>query len=149
MKQGLIETVVGFVVLFVAATFFLFTYNNSSYSRVAKTYSLVSSFQNIEGIAKGADVKLAGIKIGYVDNLILEDNTYYAVLTMRINDGVNIPKDSSAIVSTSGLLGGKYIRINPGASEENLAEGGKIKFTQSALNLEDLIGNLMYSITSK
>ncbi|MCA0254943.1 MAG: MlaD family protein, partial [Proteobacteria bacterium] len=72
MKQGLIETVVGFVVLFVAATFFLFAYNNSSYSRVAKTYSLVSSFQNIEGIAKGADVKLAGIKIGYVDNLILE-----------------------------------------------------------------------------
>lgn len=149
MKQGIIETVVGFVVLFVAATFFLFAYNNSNYSGVAKTYSLVSNFQNIEGIAKGADVKLAGIKVGYVDSLMLEDDTYYAVLTMRINDGVNIPKDSSAIVSTSGLLGGKYIRINPGASEENLKEGGKIKFTQSALNLEDLIGKLMYSITSK
>ena len=62
---------------------------------------------------------------------------------------VLIFSDSRAIVSTSGLLGGKYIRINPGAADDNLQENGKIKFTQSSINIEDLIGKLMYSLTSK
>jgi len=66
-----------------------------------------------------------------------------------VNDGINIPNDSSAMVSSNGLLGGKYIRITPGASNDNFVHGGKIKFTQSSLNIEDLIGKLMYSITSK
>ena len=149
MKQGLVETLVGFFVLIVAFSFFIFAYNISGISKRNTGYVLSANFQNIDGIAKGSDVKLAGIKVGFVDSLVLEDNTYYAVLNLRVNDGVNIPKDSTAIVSTSGLLGGKYIRINPGASDDNLADGGKIKFTQSALNIEDLIAKLMYSITSK
>ncbi len=149
MKQGIIETLVGFFVLIVAFSFLGFAYNVSDFSKTNKGYMLTANFQNIDGIAKGADVKLAGIKIGFVDSLSLEDNTYYAILNLNINEGVAIPKDSSAIVSTSGLLGGKYIRINPGASDDNFIEGGKIKFTQSSLNIEDLIGKLMYSITSK
>ena len=149
MKQGIIETLVGFFVLIVAFSFLGFAYNISDFSKTNNGYTVTANFQNIDGIAKGADVKLAGIKIGSVDSLSLEDNTYYAILSLSINEGVNIPKDSSAIVSTSGLLGGKYIRINPGASDDNFADGGKIKFTQSSLNIEDLIGKLMYSITSK
>ncbi len=149
MKQGIIETLVGLFVLIVAFSFLGFAYNISDFSKTNNGYTVTANFQNIDGIAKGADVKLAGIKIGSVDSLSLEDNTYYAILSLSINEGVNIPKDSSAIVSTSGLLGGKYIRINPGASDDNLADGGKIKFTQSSLNIEELIGKLMYSITSK
>ncbi len=149
MKQGIIETLVGFFVLIVAFGFLVFAYNVNDFSKMKKGYMLTANFQNIDGIAKGADVKLAGIKIGSVDSLSLEDNTYYAILNLNINEGVDIPKDSSAIVSTSGLLGGKYIRINPGASDDNFVDGGKIKFTQSSLNIEDLIGKLMYSITSK
>ena len=149
MKQGIIETLVGLFVLIVAFSFLGFAYNISDFSKTNNGYTVTANFQNIDGIAKGADVKLAGIKIGSVDSLSLEDNTYYAILSLSINEGVNIPKDSSAIVSTRGLLGGKYIRINPGASDDNLADGGKIKFTQSSLNIEDLIGKLMYSITSK
>ncbi len=149
MKQGIIETLVGFFVLIVAFSFLGFAYNASNFSKTDKGYMLTANFQNIDGIAKGADVKLAGIKVGFVDSLSLEDNTYYAILNLKVNEGVNIPKDSSAIVSSSGLLGGKYIRINPGASDDNFVDGGKIKFTQSSLNIEDLIGKLMYSITSK
>ena len=149
MKQGIIETLVGLFVLIVAFSFLGFAYNISDFSKTNNGYTVTANFQNIDGIAKGADVKLAVIKIGSVDSLSLEDNTYYAILSLSINEGVNIPKDSSAIVTTSGLLGGKYIRINPGASDDNLADGGKIKFTQSSLNIEDLIGKLMYSITSK
>ena len=108
-----------------------------------------ASFQNIDGLAEGNDVKLSGIKIGYIDNLTLENGTYFAVARLKIKKGIDIPSDSRAIVSTSGLLGGKYIRINPGSADDNLQENGKIKITQSSINIEDLISKLMYSLTSK
>lgn len=149
MKQNAIETIVGFIVILIAAVFFVFAYKTSNMSKTSDGYNVFANFQNIDGITKGSDVKLAGIKIGYVDTLSLEDDTYYAVVKLNIDNAVEIPKDSRAIVSTNGILGGKYIRINPGGSEKNIDHGGKIKFTQSALNIEDLIGKLMYSITSK
>lgn len=149
MKQNTIETIIGFIVILIAAGFFIFAYNASNMSKTSNGYNVFANFQNIDGITEGSDVKLAGIKIGHVDSLTLEDDTYYAAAKLSIDNSVEIPKDSRAIVSTNGILGGKYIRISPGGSEKNLDHGGKIKFTQSALNIEDLIGKLMYSITSK
>ncbi|MBY0534197.1 MAG: MlaD family protein, partial [Rickettsiaceae bacterium] len=93
MKQGIIETLVGLFVLIVAFSFLGFAYNISDFSKTNNGYTVTANFQNIDGIAKGADVKLAGIKIGSVDSLSLEDNTYYAILSLSINEGVNIPKD--------------------------------------------------------
>ena len=87
--------------------------------------------------------------VGYIDNVTLENGTYFAVARLKIKKGIDIPSDSRAIVSTSGLLGGKYIRINPGSADDNLQENGKFKFTQSSINIEDLISKLMYSLTSK
>ncbi len=149
MKQAKLETIVGFMVLAVAFGFFAFAYKISNASRGNSGYTLIANFQNIDGISEGSDIKLAGIKVGQVGSLVLHDDTYYASVKLLIDDSVDIPVDSRAIVSTSGLLGGKYIRINPGASDDNFVDGGKIKFTQSALNIEDLIGKLMYSLTSK
>jgi len=149
MKQNVIETLVGFIVILIATGFFIFAYKTSNISNAANGYNLFANFQNIDGITQGSDVKLAGIKIGQVDSLILEEETYYASVKLSIDNAIEIPSDSRAIVSTNGLLGGKYIRISPGGSDDNLTDGGKIKFTQSALNIEDLIGKLMYSITSK
>ena len=149
MKQGIIETLVGFFVIIIAIAFFVFAYNLSNLSKVRNGYSILAKFQNIDGISEGSDVKLAGIKVGHVESLTLEHDTYYAEVNLFIENGIEVPVDSRAIVSTNGLLGGKYIRISPGGAENNLGNGGKIKFTQSALNIEDLIGKLMYSITSK
>jgi phospholipid/cholesterol/gamma-HCH transport system substrate-binding protein len=149
MKQARLETLVGFLVLVIAAVFFVFAYNVSNISKGSDGYTIVANFQNIDGISAGSDVKLAGIKVGRVDSLILTPDTYYASATLSINKSVEIPVDSRAVVSSSGLLGGTYIRINPGASDDNFEDGGKIKFTQSALNIEDLIAKLMYSLTSK
>ncbi|MFK7973792.1 MAG: outer membrane lipid asymmetry maintenance protein MlaD [Rickettsiaceae bacterium] len=149
MKQGMFETIVGVVVLIVTIAFFTFAYRVSNYSELDKGYHVVANFQNIDGILNGADVKIAGIKVGSVDNISLDDETYYAAVQLQIRDHVSIPKDSTAIVSTCGLLGGKYIKITPGASDDILAKNGKIRFTQSALNIEELIGKLMYSLTSK
>jgi len=149
MKQGTIEAIVGFAVICVAAFFFAFSYRISNSPHDKGGYILTASFQNIEGLTQGDEVKLSGIKIGSIDGFSLEKDTYFAVVKLRIEEGIQIPSDSRAIVSTNGLLGGKYVRINPGASEDNLKSNEQIKFTQSALNIEDLIGKLMYSVTSK
>jgi phospholipid/cholesterol/gamma-HCH transport system substrate-binding protein len=149
MQQRVIETIVGFIVICLALFSFVFFYKVSDSSKESDGYFLNAYFQNIEGLSEGNDVKLAGIKVGYIDNLSLENGTYFAIAKLKIKKGIDIPSDSRAIVSTSGLLGGKYIRINPGAADDNLQENGKIKFTQSSINIEDLIGKLMYSLTSK
>jgi phospholipid/cholesterol/gamma-HCH transport system substrate-binding protein len=149
MKERVIETVVGFIVICVAIFSFMFFYKISDSGEDGEGYFLNAYFQNIEGVAEGNDVKLSGIKIGYIDNVTLENGTYFAVARLKIKKGIDIPSDSRAIVSTSGLLGGKYIRINPGSADDNLKENGKFKFTQSSINIEDLISKLMYSLTSK
>ena len=149
MKERVIETVVGFIVICVAIFSFMFFYKISDSGEDGEGYFLNAYFQNIEGVAEGNDVKLSGIKIGYIDNVTLENGTYFAVARIKIKKGIDIPSDSRAIVSTSGLLGGKYIRINPGSADDNLKENGKFKFTQSSINIEDLISKLMYSLTSK
>ncbi|HJK85013.1 MAG TPA: outer membrane lipid asymmetry maintenance protein MlaD [Candidatus Megaira endosymbiont of Stentor roeselii] len=149
MKERVIETVVGFVVICLAIFSFMFFYKISDSREDGEGYFLNAYFQNIEGVAEGNDVKLSGIKIGYIDNVTLENGTYFAVARLKIKKGIDIPSDSRAIVSTSGLLGGKYIRINPGSADDNLKENGKFKFTQSSINIEDLISKLMYSLTSK
>lgn len=149
MKQGTFETLIGFIVICVAAYFFVFSYKISDSSKYDDGYILNASFQNIEGLSEGADVKLSGIKIGHVDNLMLEKDSYFAVVKLKIKKGIEIPSDSRAIVSTSGLLGGKYIKINPGGAEDALKENDKIKLTQSSIDLEDLISKIVYSMTSK
>jgi len=149
MKERVIETVVGFIVICIAIFSFMFFYKVSDSEKNGEGYFFNASFQSIDGLDDGNDVKLSGLKIGYIDNLTLENGTYFAVARLKIKKGIDIPSDSRAIVSTSGLLGGKYIRINPGSADDNLQENGKIKFTQSSINIEDLISKLMYSLTSK
>ncbi len=149
MHQRVVETIVGFLVICFAAGSFAFFYKIGGSSKEHEGYILNAYFQNIEGLSEGNDVKLSGIKVGYIDNLSLENGTYLAVAKLKIRKGIDIPSDSRAIVSTSGLLGGKYIKIDLGAADDNLKENGKIKFTQSSINIEDLIGKLMYSLASK
>lgn len=149
MKEGTFETLIGFLVIAVAICFFIFAYTISGLSSNISGYNLSADFQNIDGISKGADVKLAGIKIGVVEDIALEGESYYAILKLRINDNIQVPNDSSAIISTSGLIGNKFIKINPGSSDNNFKNGGKIRYTQSAMNIEDLVSKLVYSMTSK
>ncbi|NRB10449.1 MAG: outer membrane lipid asymmetry maintenance protein MlaD [Rickettsiaceae bacterium] len=149
MKQQLIETITGIIVIIIATIFLIFAYNKSRGAKTSDGYNLQVYFQNIEGVQEGADVKLSGIKIGYVKAITLDTTSFDAVVTLKIANDIPIPKDSRAIVTTSGLIGGKYISINPGASDINLSDNDRIKLTQSSLNFEDLIAKLMYSITSK
>ncbi|MCC8483589.1 MAG: outer membrane lipid asymmetry maintenance protein MlaD [Rickettsia endosymbiont of Labidopullus appendiculatus] len=149
MKQNVIETLVGFIVILVAIGFFIFAYKIGNSSRVESGYILKANFQNAEGIVKGSDVMLAGVKIGSVIDITLDKTSFFALLTICINNDIKLPKDTSIAIVTGGILGNRYISVTPGSSEENLAIGEQIKYTQSAVNIESLIGKLIYSFGKK
>ncbi len=144
MQKNIIETLMGAVVLVVAGVFFAFAYKGSG-MQMESGYTVNASFTNASGIALGSDVRIGGVKVGTVTNLTLDANSYQAVISLQIRSATKIPKDSSAAVVSSGLLGEKYIQLTPGGEEEMLADGGKIEFTQSAINLEEMIGKFMFS----
>jgi phospholipid/cholesterol/gamma-HCH transport system substrate-binding protein len=150
MTQNIVETIVGFFIIIIALGFLTFAYNKADNSSdITKTYPIKAHFQNAEGVFEGSDVMLAGIKIGFVETLSLDKNSFFAVIKFRINNDIKLPKDTQAAISTSGFLGSKFISLAPGAADEELAANDEIKHTQSSLNIESLISKLMYSISNK
>lgn len=144
MANNVIETVMGAVVLTVAGGFLYFAYSSSNIKQV-DGYSISAGFTNIAGIGLGSDVRVGGIKIGVVEKLTLDNATFQAVTNMRINEDVKLPKDSSAAIQSDGLLGSKFVAIEPGGDEKNMAEGDKITITQSSVSLEEMIGKFAFS----
>lgn len=139
-----------FVLLGAAALVFLALRagNLSSFS-FAPTYTLTANFDNIGGLKARAPVKSAGVVVGRVGSISFDDKVFQAVVTLNLEEGYEFPKDSSASILTSGLLGEQYVGLSPGAEEENLADGGKIRYTQSAVVLEQLISQFLYGTAEK
>lgn len=145
MARKGIETLVGlFVMLGVLAMVFLAlkAANLGSFDG-GDTYELTARFDNIGGLKARAPVRSAGVNVGRVTGIALDPVTYQGVVTMAIQQGFKFPKDTSAKILTSGLLGDQYIGLEPGPSEENLADGQAIRQTQSAVVLENLIGQFL------
>lgn len=147
MAKKSIETLVGlFVLLGIAALIFLAlkAANLASFSG-GETYTLQARFDNIGGLKPRAPVRSAGVVVGRVTKIGLDLKTYQGLVTMDLNKGVEFPKDSTAKILTSGLLGDQYIGIDPGADDKNFVAGDLIKQTQSAIVLENLIGQVLLS----
>lgn len=135
-----------FVLLGAAALFFLaMKAGNMSAFSFDKTYPVMTKFDNIGGLKPRAPVKSAGVVVGRVGSIRFDDKTFQAVVTLNLDSGYQFPKDSSAKILTSGLLGEQYIGLEPGGDTKNLASGDSIKMTQSAIVLENLIGQFLYS----
>lgn len=145
MKRNIIETVIGAFVLMVAAGFIFFAYSNVGTGVASDSYTIFAQFERIDGLTNGSDVRVGGVKIGTVTKETLDPQTYLARVDMSIHNTVKLPKDSSAQIVSDGLLGSKYIAIIPGADEGMLAANEEIKYTQSSVNLETLIGKMMFS----
>ena len=111
-------------------------------------YTLHAAFDNIGGISSGADVRIAGLKVGSVTGLSIDPKSYQAVATFTVQSDIKLSDDSSATVATGGLLGGNFISLAPGGDEKVLANGGTITITQSAVNLEDLLGKFIFNVGS-
>ena len=144
MRGNVIETVMGAVVLVVAALFLFFAYSTSQL-RSVQGYQLIAQFENIDGIRNGSDVRVGGVKIGSVTDTTLDPKTFLATVQMSVEPSVKLPDDTVAEIVSSGLLGDKYMSLVPGGSDKVLPPGGKIKFTQSSVSLEHLIGQMMFS----
>jgi phospholipid/cholesterol/gamma-HCH transport system substrate-binding protein len=144
MRGNVIETVMGAVVLVVAALFLFFAYNTSQ-MRSVPGYQLSADFERIDGIHDGSDVRISGIKVGSVLGTVLDPKTFLATVKMSVEPSVKLPDDTVAEIVSSGLLGDKYMSLVPGGSDTKIDPGGKIKFTQSSVSLEHLIGQMMFS----
>ena len=109
------------------------------------TYAVTARFDNIGGLKPDAPVKSAGVVVGRVTSITFDNQTFQADVKMAINQAYQFPVDTSAKILTAGLLGDQYIDLSPGGSEKNLANGGVIRNTQSAVVLENLIGQFLYN----
>jgi phospholipid/cholesterol/gamma-HCH transport system substrate-binding protein len=112
--------------------------------RRTKTYKVEARFENIGGLKMKAPVKSAGVLVGRVDNIVFDNNKFQAVVTLALDTRYQFPKDTTASILTSGLLGEVFIGFDAGGDEKNLAAGDNIKLTQSAVVLERLIGQFMF-----
>jgi phospholipid/cholesterol/gamma-HCH transport system substrate-binding protein len=134
-----------FVLLgFAAAAFLALKAGNLASFGTTETYTVKAKFDNIGGLKPRAPVKSAGVTVGRVVGIGFDDKTYQAVVTLSLEKKYQFPKDSSAKILTSGLLGEQYIGLEAGADAVNLAEGTPIKMTQSAVVLENLISQFLY-----
>jgi phospholipid/cholesterol/gamma-HCH transport system substrate-binding protein len=150
MGKKSIETLVGlFVLLGMAGLVFLAlkAANLGSFNS-SDTYAVTAKFDNIGGLKVRAPVRSAGVTIGRVTAIALDRKSYQGVVSLDLDRSVQFPKDSSARILTSGLLGDQYVGLEPGAEEKNLQAGDVIKQTQSAVVLESLISQFLFSKAS-
>ncbi len=148
MGGNLVETLIGAIVLVVAALFLFFAYSRTDVRTVAG-YEVIAKFDRVDGLAIGSDVRMSGIKIGTVTDQELDKETFLAVVRMTIDSSVQLPEDSSAKIASEGLLGGNYLSLEPGGAEEVIEPGGEIKYTQGSIDLVSLLGQAIFSAGGK
>jgi len=136
-----------FVLLGFAAIVFLVTQiTNREFSLRSESYRLQAQFENVGGLKAGAPVSMAGVTIGRVESIGYDMDLFKAVATLRIDSRYDqIPNDSDASILTAGLLGGQYIGITPGGSDEPFRDGDQVEFVQDAIVLENLISKYLFS----
>ncbi len=147
MQRTTLDLWVGFfVVVGLAALLFLaLKVGNMGSFDSAKTYDIKASFDNIGGLKPRAPVKSAGVVVGRVADIVFDSKIYEATVTLRIDARYKFPKDSSAAIMTSGLLGEQYVSLEAGGDDKMLADGDAVKLTQGAVVLENLIGQFLYN----
>jgi len=147
-----IEILVGIFVVLGLSAFVAMALNISNLNSLSsdKGYSVTAQFENIGGLRTRAKVTLSGVVVGRVQEISYDKESFRAVVTLNINSDIDyLPEDTQASIYTSGLLGEQYISLEPGAEDEVLKNGSNITLTQSAVVLEEVIGKLMVSFTTK
>jgi len=146
-RHSPIEIATGAAVLLVAGGFLVFAMANTGQRFGVEGYRLNATFDHVDGLSVGADVRIAGVKIGSIQSIRLNPKTYQADVSFTVQDNVQLTDDSSASVSTDGLLGGKYLALATGGDDKILKPGATITITQGSVNLEALIGKYIFGGT--
>jgi len=150
MKPSRLELYVGFFVLLGIAAVAYLTLKLGSGSLVGgDTYLVEARFTNSGGLHCGSNVQVAGVTVGRVEGVRIDPADYSAIATLRLQSALHLPTDSMASVKTSGLIGDKYVSLSPGADETYLKAGTRITMTESAVDLESLIGKMAFGSVDK
>lgn len=145
MKRSVIETLLGAVVLVVAGYFLFFSYKTANVAADGGL-RISADFSGIGGLKAGDDVAISGVKVGTVESVELMPDTYLARVHLDVDKSLALPTDTAALISSQSLLGGRYLSLEPGADEDMIADGGKIQYTQAPQNLEQLLGQFIFSV---
>jgi phospholipid/cholesterol/gamma-HCH transport system substrate-binding protein len=148
--RSLTEVATGAVILAVALLFLGYAVLNSGRGTAmggGDGTQLTARFDRIDGLSNGADVRIAGVRVGSVTDTRIDPQTFSAELTFRVDRGLRLPADTSAEITSEGLLGGRYVSLVPGGSDRVLADGGRITQTQGSVSLEALLGRFIFSVT--
>ncbi len=143
-RHSAIEVATGAIVLLAAGGFLVFAIANTGRSLGRAGYHLHAAFDHVDGLGSGAEVRIAGVKVGAVDRIALNPKTYQAEVGFTVQNGVALTEDSSATIATDGLLGGKYLALASGGDEKILRDGDAITITQGSVNLEAMIGKYIF-----
>jgi phospholipid/cholesterol/gamma-HCH transport system substrate-binding protein len=146
-KRSVAELAAGAAVLVVTAGFMAYAAANTGRG-VGSGIRLSAKFDNVGSIGSGADVRMAGVKVGSVVATSIDPQSYQAVVRFTLQPDIKLSDDSSAAISTGGLLGGAFMSLSPGGSDKMLGDGGVVTITQSASNLEDLLGKFIFNVGS-
>lgn len=144
MRESLFETLIGALVVGVAAVFFWFAVDRGGDAQVSgDQYEVTVRFNNVSGISRGSDVRIAGVKAGIVRAIDGDPNRFEAVVTMTLDSKWKLPLDTDARVLTDGLLGGAYIALEPGGDEKNIAQdgSGEIIYSRGSVDLMTLFAS--------
>ncbi len=147
MQRSKVDVWVGLFVLIGAAAILFLALQSANLLNLSfeQTYRVSAQFDNAGGLKPKAAVKSAGVVVGRVEKIVFDDKTFQARVVLALESRYAFPRDSSLKILTSGLLGEQYVGITPGGDEKNLAQGDVIRDTQSAVVLENLIGQFLYS----
>jgi phospholipid/cholesterol/gamma-HCH transport system substrate-binding protein len=146
MNKKPIETIMGIVVIIIAASFSYFAYKVSDL-QVVKGYEVTARFLKVGGLNIGSDVRINGIKVGTVVSQFLNSEDYYAEVKLSIAPNIKLPTDSVASIVGDGLMGDKFIKIEPGRNKEMLKNGDEVTNTKDFKTIEDMVGEIIFMVT--
>ena len=144
MNRSIVETLIGAVVLVVAGLFLAYAFRTVDAS-TPDGYEIIARFDRVDGLKKGADVTIGGIKVGTVVDQRLDPETFQAIVRLSIAGNIKLPADTSAKLVSESLLGGMSMALEPGGDDKDIPPGGQIMRTQGAVNLMDLIGQAIFT----
>ncbi|MGH1375118.1 MAG: outer membrane lipid asymmetry maintenance protein MlaD [Alphaproteobacteria bacterium] len=145
MKRSIAETILGAVVVAIAGLFLVYSIETADVGAV-EGYNITADFASVGGLKAGDTVQISGVKVGSVADVELLTDTYLARVHLNIRNGYELPTDTAALISSESLLGGQYLALEPGADEEMIEPGGNIQYTQAPQNLEQLLGQFIFSM---